>query len=84
MDLAAARNGAIDLLLTDAVLPGMQGGELAERLTKARPGLPVLYVSGFARHAMARDGGLAASARFLSKPFRADELLRSTREALDA
>ncbi len=64
----------VDLLLTDVVMPGMAGPELAERLRRERPGLRVLMTSGDAR---IDDPAL------LAKPFGADELLRAVRVALD-
>ncbi|HUT76559.1 MAG TPA: ATP-binding protein [Polyangia bacterium] len=74
--------GTIHLLLTDVMMPGMTGGELAGRLAGIRPGVPVLFMSGYSDGA---DGGEAfgPGARFVGKPFSADELLRAIREALD-
>ena len=78
---AAAHPGRIDLLVTDVVMPGLNGRELAERLTQARPRLRVLFISGHA------DGALAPqrpdNAAFLPKPFNADDLARHVRELLD-
>jgi PAS domain S-box-containing protein len=74
----------IDLLLTDLLLPGINGLELAERLLKSRPGLKVLAVSGYAdRTAIHRDV-LGSTVPFLEKPFTADELATKVRDILDS
>jgi CheY-like chemotaxis protein len=63
----------IDALITDIVLPGMSGLELAERVRTAKPDLPVLYVTGYADRSSGRRG-LVPGARLLRKPYRPDEL----------
>jgi PAS domain S-box-containing protein len=84
--LAAARthDGDIHLLVTDVVMPGMNGRELADRLAAERPGLRVLYVSGYTDHAVVRHGVLEEGIAFLSKPFDLRELGRTVREVLDS
>jgi CheY-like chemotaxis protein len=77
---AAAR---IDLLLTDIVMPEIQGPELARKAREMRPGLKVLFTSGFAGDAALEGGGLAARAPFLAKPYQRPELARKVRSALD-
>ncbi len=80
--LAAEHRGAIDLLLTDVVMPGMSGPELRERLASSQPCMKVLYVSGYADGAF---GGIACGPRsgaFLAKPFRIQTLLEKVREAI--
>jgi nitrogen-specific signal transduction histidine kinase/CheY-like chemotaxis protein len=67
--LAAGRAREFDLLVTDMIMPGMSGRELARRLLAGRPGLRVVYVSGYAGEALARHGGIEAGERFLQKPF---------------
>jgi two-component system, cell cycle sensor histidine kinase and response regulator CckA len=78
--LQAAREAAPHLLLTDVVMPGMAGPELAQALLAARPELRVLYVSGYTENAALRSGALPPGQGFLQKPFRGDELARAVRE----
>jgi signal transduction histidine kinase/CheY-like chemotaxis protein len=77
-------NGDIHLLVTDVVMPGMNGKELADLLAAERPGLRVLYVSGYTDHAVVRHGVLEEGIAFLSKPFDLRELGRTVREVLDS
>jgi hypothetical protein len=72
--LVRAREAPIDLLLTDVVMPGGNGVDLARRMRELRPGLPVLYVSGFADDILADHGATEPHAAFLAKPFSADAL----------
>ena len=81
--IAAAFHGAIDLLLTDVVMPGMGGPELARQLQAVRPGLPVLFVSGYTDDAIVQHGVLEPGVEFLQKPFTPDALARRVREVLD-
>jgi len=80
----AEANGAPDLLLTDIVLTGISGPELAARAHEARPSLPVLFMSGYAGAAVVRDAPLAGGASFIQKPFTAGGLGRKIRDVLDA
>jgi CheY-like chemotaxis protein len=75
--------GQIDLLLADIVLPEIGGGELASRLIAERPGIKVLFFSGYPAHALVHQGRLALAAAVLHKPFAAAALLRAVRTALD-
>ena len=78
--LAEEHPGAIDLLITDVVLPRMSGPQLAERQRRARPELKVLFMSGYAEHAL---HGREAEAHVLDKPFNAAALLVKVRSVLD-
>jgi two-component system cell cycle sensor histidine kinase/response regulator CckA len=73
----------IDLLLTDVVMPVMDGVELAARLTQYWPGLRVLYVSGYTGSAREKLEGVGPSAGFIAKPFELADVARSVRELLD-
>ena len=84
VDVVSAHGGRIDLLLTDVVLPGGTGREVARRLIELQPALPVLYMSGYAEDAIVERGVLEAGLAFLSKPFDALEVVRRVREMLDA
>jgi len=81
--LAREREGPIDLLLTDVVMPKLGGGDLARRLSALRPGLRVLYMSGYTNGAISQQGVLGEGVMLLEKPFTADSLARAVREALD-
>jgi two-component system, cell cycle sensor histidine kinase and response regulator CckA len=83
LDLARTHDGPIDLLLTDIVLPAMNGAELAARLARLRPETRVLYMSGYAESTIVHRGVLVAGARLLSKPFTIAALGRAVREMLD-
>jgi len=74
----------IDLLLTDISMPGMNGLELASRARAVRPGLRVLFTSGFSADSTAHGGPHPDGIEFLAKPYRAETLGRRVREILDA
>ena len=74
----------IALMITDVIMPGMNGGELAERVTIIRPAMKVLYMSGYAETTVYRKGVLEPGAFFLQKPFGPPELGRKVREVLGA
>ena len=74
----------VDLLLTDLVLPGIGGPELAERLCRRRPGLKVLFMSGYADAELARRHRLPPGGAFIGKPFGLAELQAKVEEVLSA
>jgi CheY-like chemotaxis protein len=82
MVVAGGHSGDIHLLLTDVIMPGASGVELAAQLKSVRPDLKVLYMSGYTDNAIVRNGLLSEEAKFLQKPFTPDELIRKVRHAL--
>jgi two-component system, cell cycle sensor histidine kinase and response regulator CckA len=82
LELAAARTDTIHLLVTDVIMPEMSGRQLADRLQQQRPGLKVLYVSGYTDDAIVRHGMLEPGIAFLQKPFTPHTLARKVREVL--
>jgi len=83
LELAARHEGTIDLLVSDVVMPGMLGKELAERLVGVRPETRVLFMSGYAQPVLASQGTLDPGVVLLEKPFTAADLLTAVRRRLD-
>ena len=81
---AIAAEGMFDVLLTDLLLPGVGGGELARRMSARCQGLRVVVMSGYARDEVVRRGMSEAGAHFLQKPFSLDELARELRSVLES
>lgn len=77
-------SGSIHLLLTDMILPGASGREIATRVGALRPGIKVLYMSGYTDDALIRDHGLDESFAFLQKPFSQGSVAAKVREVLDS
>jgi two-component system cell cycle sensor histidine kinase/response regulator CckA len=84
MDTASRFEGTIDLLLTDVVMPGRSGRELAEQLLPLHRGMRLLYASGYTEDAIIRHGVSSQETAFLEKPFTPNALLRKVRQVLDA
>ena len=76
--------GTVQLLLTDVVMPGETGKEIAERVSAVRPGIRVLYMSGYPESVIASQGVIEPGITLVSKPFKAADLLARVRSALDA
>jgi PAS domain S-box-containing protein len=84
VQLARQHSGAIDLLVTDMVMPGMTGQELAVQLQREYPGLCIVFMSGYSEHAATEMANADPTVRFLSKPFSRGALLRMVREILQS
>jgi PAS domain S-box-containing protein len=81
--LAAEHNNAIDLLVTDVVMPMMSGKALSQQLSQSRPEMAVLYMSGYTDQALLQGGVLDAGIHLLSKPFTPERLLELVAQALN-
>jgi CheY-like chemotaxis protein len=82
LELCADRSEHLDLIVTDVVMPQMRAAELARRAAAIRPGLPILYMSGYTDNSI--DPEISGSGSFLQKPFTLAELLDAVRAALSA
>ncbi len=84
IQIAVAHEGLIHLLLTDVIMPGMNGRELAQRISEIRPNTKVLYMSGYTENVIGRNGMLDEGVRLLQKPFTLRDLKKKVREVLDS
>ena len=82
--LAQRHQGPLHLLITDVVMPGMNGKDLQDRIIQLRPDLKVLFISGYTGEVIARRGLLSEDLHFIQKPFRIQDLARKVREVLDS
>ena len=82
--IAVARrfDGEIRMMLTDVIMPGMNGRELAEHMARLRPQTKVVFMSGYTDRIMSRDGVLDESVEYLQKPFTAEQLSATVRRVL--
>jgi PAS domain S-box-containing protein len=83
VQIADEHTGAIQLIVTDVIMPGLSGRKAAERIKAARSEVRILFISGYTSDAIAKHGVLEAGAKFLSKPFTTEDLLRKIRDVLD-
>jgi len=83
LEYVQSQKGAFDLLLTDVVMPGMTGKELAEVMKVKIPGVKILYMSGYTGEIIAQHGILEKDVFFIQKPFTKEELTRKVRDLLD-
>jgi hypothetical protein len=83
MAIEEHHDGTIHVLLTDLVMPGLNGASLAQRLVLRRPAMPVIYMSGYAHNAAVSFGSVGERTCFLQKPFPMERLAATVRECLD-
>src|ERR1700686_1094412 len=84
LHLSESFKDRIDILITDVVMPGMGGRELSKKLLELRPGLSVLFLSGYTEDAVVTNGTLGPATAFLQKPFTLQNLAKKVREVLRA
>ncbi len=84
MQVCVAHQGPIDLLLTDVIMPGMNGHEVAQRVRSIRPETKILYMSGYTENVIGHNGTLDPGINLLQKPFTLQALKEKVREVLDA
>jgi CheY-like chemotaxis protein len=83
LDLLTRRQQKVSLLLTDMVMPGQNGRELAERVAELEPGLPVLFTSGYTDGEIEQRGLLRPGAAFIQKPLTPRSLVRAVQKTLE-
>jgi two-component system, cell cycle sensor histidine kinase and response regulator CckA len=84
LEVSDSTRGEIDLLLTDVVMPGINGRMLADQLKAKRPEIKTMFISGYTGQRVGEETNLAPGSIFLQKPFSRDQLARKVREALEA
>src|SRR3984957_6773521 len=84
IETAVAHEATIHRLLTDVIMPGMNGRELAQRIAEIRPNVKILYMSGYTENVIGHNGTLDTGIRLLQKPFNLRDLKSKVREVLDA
>jgi CheY-like chemotaxis protein len=84
MCLLETHNGDIELVLTDVIMPKMNGAELAKEMARVWPGTQVLFMSGYSGDAIVHKGILEPGTEFIGKPFKAADLTRKVRQVLDS
>ncbi|MGA8103322.1 MAG: response regulator, partial [Candidatus Acidiferrales bacterium] len=83
LEISKRFRGAIHLMLTDVIMPGMNGPSLAQQITQERPDLKVVYMSGYTGQVFNKDAVLNPGSIFVQKPFTREALAKKIREALD-
>ena len=83
LDALREHPGPVHLLLTDVIMPDLNGRDVAQRVREQRPGIRVVYMSAYSPEAIAHDGLLDEGAAFVRKPFESGLLLQTVRRALD-
>ncbi len=83
LDIVLEHRGTIDLLITDVIMPEMNGRELAREIVVVRPETKVLFISGYTADVISHHGGLEPGIHFIEKPFLASSLSKKVREVLD-
>jgi CheY-like chemotaxis protein len=82
IEVSRRLEGSIDLLLTDVVMPGMNGREMAERIHEFLPQLQVVFMSGYTEHALTHDGQVDPKVEYLQKPFTLKTLTQKLEKVL--
>jgi CheY-like chemotaxis protein len=83
LEVAAAHQGAIQILVTDVVMPRLSGRELASRMAAQRPNIKILFISGYTDDSIFRHGVLEGGVAYLQKPFNLKAIAQKIREVLD-
>jgi len=84
LKLVKENNKHLDLLITDMIMPGMNGKELSEKIKLLKPNTEILYVSGYTEDHIVQSGELDKDINFLSKPYTITTLAKKVREVLDS